>query len=413
MLWARQMKQTFLFIGLLSSMHVYGQSNGGSAYSIFGIGELKPNVSAQNVGMGFTSIGMSNPYYVNTVNPAANAVVGGYFSHIFDVGIFMNNTQLESAKSRESVGNGGLSQLSYWFRFNNRWTGLLGLSNFSNVGYNIVDNSVLVSNNNEYLVNYEGSGGLSNIYFSNSFLITKNLSVGAKLSFIFGNIFNNEIATSVQGNSAFNVENSVHVKRMNVDFGLNYLVKLNKNALNLGFIYDNGARLPGTVNSSITSSDAVVIYDESESTSNYVLPKKLGFGVSFRSEQLVLAGDLEYKPWSQASIGNEDDLNDTWRTSFGLEITPDMQGESLLQRMSYRVGGYRENFYLDVDNTSFVNWGITTGVGIPLFNGSVINLAYHRKYSGTRRNDLILESTNEISLNVSIRERWFVKSKYN
>ncbi len=404
-----------IFLSLLfGAFTIQGQNSVGSAYSMFGIGELKTPVSVQSAGMGFTSIGMSNPNFVNTVNPAANAVVGGYFSHVFDVGIYMYNTQMKTNSTTENVGNGGLSQLSYWFRFNNRWTGLIGLSNFSDVGYNIIDNNVLVSNNNEYSVNYQGSGGLSNIYFSNSLLITKNLSLGAKFSFVFGNIFKNEIATSAQGSSAFNVENSVHIKQLNADFGLNYLISRPKHQFNIGLIYDNGTHMNGNTESSISSSDLDIIYDEIEYTNDYFLPQKVGFGTSFRNQKILVGTDIEFRQWSKATIADEQDLNDTWRYSLGLEFTPDFQSQEFAKRLSFRTGAYVENSYLDIGNTSFYRWGITAGLGVPMPNsGSTINISYHRKYNGTLKNDLIYESTNEFTLNVSIRERWFARSKYH
>ncbi|MDN5205441.1 hypothetical protein QQ008_28910 [Fulvivirgaceae bacterium BMA10] len=407
------MKKLLISLYLFGFFSAHGQSGGGSVYSIFGIGELKPPVSSQSAAMGFTSIGTSNPYYVNTSNPAANAALMGYFTHIFDFGMFVNNTQLENSTSTENIGDGGLSQLSYFFRFNNRWTGLIGLSNYSNVGYNIVDNQVLISNNNEYSVNYQGSGGLNNIYFSNSFLITKNLSLGAKLSFIFGNIFHNEIATSSQGTGTFNVENSIHVKQVNIDFGLNYLIRGENHDFNIGLIYDNGTNLAGNVNTIILSNDLETIHDEEVSTRDYSLPRKAGIGFSFRNKKFLLGTDLEFKQWSQASIGDETDLNDTWRTSFGFEYTPNIEGETFGDLINYRLGAYVENNYLNIENTNFKHWGITAGLGIPLRNASTINLSYHRKYNGTLNNGLIYESTNEFSLNVSIKERWFAKNKYH
>ena len=403
-----------MLIGMIfSTTLLYGQGKG-STYSIFGIGELKPLVSVQNAGMGFTSIGVSNPYYINLVNPAANANAANFFSHRFEMGLFLNNTSLKTADGgSEKVKDGGISQLSYWFRINKRWTALLGLSNYSNVGYSVVDNSVLVSNNSEFTVVYNGSGGLNQTYFSNSILITKSLSVGARFAFIFGNIIKSENVIPSQSSNAFVVENSINVRKVNVDFGLNYLIKKDDYEVNVGAIYDNGTELPGTIQATVSSASNVKLIEESEFTRDYSLPQKFGIGVSFRNQKITVAADIESAKWSEASVGVGQSLNDTWRASMGVEYVPDYQSTSFLKRINYRAGAYRQNHYLNVNNTSFDQWGITAGFGIQMRNASSMNFAYHKKFNGTRKNGLIYESTNEFTFSVAIKERWFVQNKYN
>src|SRR5688572_27634730 len=48
--------------------------NGGSPYTIFGIGDLKLNNSARTESMGILGIGLQGDY-INTLNPAANTML--------------------------------------------------------------------------------------------------------------------------------------------------------------------------------------------------------------------------------------------------------------------------------------------------------------------------------------------------
>ena len=87
--------------------------------------------------------------------------------------------------------------------------------------------------------------------------------------------------------------------------------------------------MPGNTSSVILSSDGSEIYDEQENITNYSLPQKVGLGFSFRNKSWLIGTDLEFKQWSQASIGDNTNLNDTWRSSIGVEYTPDIQGRAL------------------------------------------------------------------------------------
>ncbi|UII19838.1 hypothetical protein [Fulvivirga ligni] len=392
----------------------WAQNSAGSTYSIFGLGELQQRSTIQSRGMGFTSIGLSSPYWVNRVNYAANTEVGGYYTHIFDVGAYYSSiNRTTDDGSVGSVSDGGISDLSFWFRFNNKWTGIVGVEPLSKVGYNITVNDMQTVQGRDYTLNYVGSGGLNELYFSHGYEIMKNLTLGARFSLILGTLKHEENAISGSTN-LFSVTESVGITKMNVDFALNYKFEREKYAINLGLIYDDKTDLSGSVSQQlVNNADGELVYDESETISAYQLPQKVGAGLSFVNNKWIVAADVEYKQWSQVQIGDVDDLNDTWRYSFGVDFTPNRIGEDYMGRMSYRLGYYTENSYLDIDNTAFDSWGITAGLGLPLKSDGAINLAYNRKVNGTTSNHLIQETTNEISLAFSIRNLWFNKVKYH
>lgn len=411
-----------MFFCLMLSGASQAQNGAGSVYSIFGIGEMSRTSSAASQGMGFTTIGWSSPYSVNIVNPAANDQTGSYFNHVFDVGFYYANTTYESQGAKEQGSYGGLSNFSFWFKYNDKWNGTLGLSSYSNVGYNIYKDNINSFQTGDYDIAYEGSGGLNELYFSNGYALLENLSVGLKLAFIFGNISRTEDVTGGQSLKAYLVENKTVIANFDLEYSLNYRLERPKYTMNFGLIYKNPTHLSGTTTASISEwdfsqgvdVDEHVLYDETESASEYTLPRRIGLGVSYNTKKMVLAADVEFNQWSQAEIeGYTNDLRDTWRYAFGLELTPDRFGQEALKRVSYRIGGYLENSYIKVENTTSNTYGITAGLGVPLRRGSAMNLAYHRKYNGTTENDLIFESTHEVTINFSIRQQWFHRPKYD
>ncbi len=400
---------------LFISTKVWSQTTLGSVYSIFGVGELQQQSTTQSKAMGFTSIALNTPYWANTVNPAANSSVGGkYYTHIVDIGIYYNNMSFETNNSTETLSDGGLSHLSFWFRLSPKWTGTVGISPYSKMGYNITGNNYTSAQGNTYVVNYAGSGGLTKIYFSQSYEIIKNLSLGLNLSYISGTLKQKENATNIISFKTFSITDKTHLNSLNMDFGLNYEYKRDKYSVNFGFIYDNGTNLTGTSTTKLTDPDNESIFEESETATTNSLPKKIGGGMSFINRQFIFSGDIEFNEWSKAIIDNSnDELNDTWRYSAGIEFTPNRNGTTFLSKMSYRAGYYIENSYINIDENSFNKWGITAGIGVPIKSIGAMNISYNRKKNGTMANDLILETTNEINLSFSIRNSWFAKPKYN
>lgn len=401
-----------IFLTLISN-YSWSQTSVGSVYSIFGIGELQPQASIQSSGMGFTSIALNSPYWANTVNPAANTNVGGsYYTHIFDFGIYYKNINYEKIASSESLGDGGISHLSYWFRFNRKWTGIVGITPFSKVGYNITDNSITTGEGYTYSVNYKGSGGLTKVYFGQGYEVLKNFTLGFSISYIMGNLRHEQYITGTNNSTTFVVVNQTSLHKFDFDFSANYTINLKNAQFNLGAIYNRKRELSGTTNKTLTDPNVELLYDESEEASSYTLPEKIGAGVSFMNDKLIVSGDVEFNRWSEAIIDDSDrSLNDTWRYAAGVEYTPNREGKGLA-KLSYRLGAFTENSYLTIEDSTFPKQGATIGLGVPFKSNGVMNLSYLLQKNGTISNNLILESTHKVTLAFSIRNSWFKRGKY-
>lgn len=415
-------KYSLCYLLILLPFWTFSQVGAGSVYSIYGIGELNPTTSIQSRGMGYTSIGVSNPYSINLINPAANGVAATYFNHVFDMGLYHASTTYESKGNTENSSYGGFSNFNFWFRFGKKWNGSFGLSKVSNVGYNITKDDVNSFQNGAFDIIYEGQGGLNDFYFSNGFAVTKNLSLGLKLSLIFGTIEKSEEVNSNQKAQQFFVENNASILTLVPEYSLNYKISGSKHYWNIGIIYKPSTTMSGETKTEIselsydTYGNAIggSLYLDDDYEKEYKLPQRVGLGLSFNTPKVILAADLEFNEWSRAYLGEDTDveLTNTWRYSMGIEVTPNRYGDVALGRFSYRVGGYFENQYLKVNGTAFNKYGITGGIGIPV-KSNTIDMAYHRKLNGTIDNGLIYESTNEISLNVTFRQKWFQRRKYN
>ena len=137
--------------------------------------------------------------------------------------------------------------------------------------------------------NYSGSGGLTEIYFSNGFKLTKEFSVGFKGSYIFGKITSNTsaaISNAPQFYSNFYERSSYNDYSLTA--GLFYKNEFSENKfLKLGLIYDIKSSLEAErfsqLERKIPNSLTVIVIDtlNNNIADDFVIPKSYGFGVSY------------------------------------------------------------------------------------------------------------------------------------
>lgn len=91
-------------------------------------------------------------------------------------------------------------------------------------GYSMLDSQVDANQGNVNFL-YEGDGGISQFYFGNSYSLTRNLSVGFNLSYLFGTL--NKSSRSEFPDSLlklnYNVLNSAKVHDVYLDYGLFFI----------------------------------------------------------------------------------------------------------------------------------------------------------------------------------------------
>ena len=82
--------------------------------------------------------------------------------------------------------------------------------------------------------------------------------------------------------------------------------------------------------------------------------------------------------------------------------------------MTYRLGGYYSNYYLEVNETQLEDYGITFGLGLPVRTlKSSINLAFTLGTRGTTQYNLVKENYGIITFNVTLHDLWFRKRRFD
>lgn len=394
---------------LSGDITVYG-ANSGSPYSAFGIGDILSPGFGQVSALAGTGIGLANPYFVNNTNPAALTSIERPVSMIFDLGINFGASRTSGDEHSPYQLDGGLSTMNLWFRINRWWASNLGLQPYSRVGYNIVDERYDPSAGGDYQIVYTGKGGLNRIYWGNAFQIIPNLSVGANLNLMFGTIEDAQTFVSDGNLGNFSVESVNYLKGTSYDLGLQYRVPLGHRDLVLGLTYAAPVNLASEKSSQLfalqDTLEQVRVWDEA-----FRIPQKLGAGLSLEaSKTLTLAADATYQPWSEGWLNEGLQLRDSRALSFGIEFIPDYDKYlGYHQQTLLRAGFKLQDAYLEVDDQQVKEWQMSVGLALPFNrfrNHLSLNYAYtHRGTPG------LLETRHQISLNVSLRDVWFVRPK--
>jgi hypothetical protein len=407
----------YFFALLLSIICTAGQTQNlfSSPYSVYGLGMINNRLSTLNRGMGGTGIAVRDGYNLSYVNPASLGSIASPVSSVFEIGFYVEQSNYKSNELSESVSNGSLSNINYWFKLSPRWSSMVGLSPFSSVSYKINTTRAL-GGISDVDYSYEGSGNLSQLYWGNGFSIFKNLSVGFNISYVFGTISKNESIGTLNEPNALLFENKINTNRFNIDVGVQYSIPLNdKKTLVLGIIGDDGLDFKATQKNYLYNGSLDTLNASKGERLEYSTPVSIGAGLALHAARSVIATDIKFDKWSDVN-SNEDDatFDDVWKVSMGYMYKGNPDGFNYLSAVSIRAGFYVQNYYMRIKENQMPWWGISAGISIPVFdNRSSININYSFNQLGTLNDGLILQRSQQIMFDVVVRDLWGAKRKFD
>ncbi len=410
-------------IGILISKVSVSQS-ALSTYSALGIGDLSSLSLIQNQAMGGIGISKGSIWYLNNMNPALlphNSLT------VFEAGIIGDFKKVSTSELTENISNFNLNYLATAFPMKpGKWTLSLGLRPYSSVHYDFNSTGIIENTNIMVNINDTGSGGFNQFYMGNGFMITDNLSVGIKATYLFSSIIKESstaILDSVISSSIIpNVFNRVSVSDFKFEGGIAYSKTLNsKLNLNLGLVYDFKAKLKAKRLQSIELLNQVGTIAQTDTLENekgtIELPSGLQFGLSLNNGLKWTAGvEARIQDWSKYK--NIDNSNEGLDRSFGIsvggEVTPNPSAiENYIARVTYRLG-------FNYDKTQYVykgrqidEIGINFGWSLPVSRFSSVDLGFKYGRRGSTDNGLVREEFFKIYFGITFNDRWFVQRRFN
>ncbi len=418
---------------------LFAQNNNNttSPYSRFGLGDLQSRSLGRTFAMGGASLGSRNPLQINMANPASYTSADS-LAFIFEFGINGKLASYRTDTAKMTSNDVNFRYLSMGFRITNRIAASLGLTPYSDVGYDIRLNRHL-ENTGDYFLRYSGDGSLTRSYFGLAITPFKNISIGANLNYLFGNLSNNASLyfgdINIINNYFYNIEKYeyIRINQFGLDFGLQATLPLKNNqSITLGAVVENKPEYASyksdgmfndlTIITNRSSGNGVTDRDtikyNAEEKGMIQFPLTYGIGVSYvKTDVLEINLDYYRQSWSKATFFGSINpvLTDLNKVAAGAEWIPDNNSiRSYWQRVAYRAGVKYEESYLKLNGRQITDFGVSFGVGLPIYRSySTINVAAEVGKRGTKSADLISEKYVKLNFNVNLHDIWFLQRRYD
>ena len=271
----------------------------------------------------------------------------------------------------------------------------------------------------------QGSGGISQFYWSNGVRIHENWAVGLKAGYTFGSV-NNDFTIGNELTQSFYVavKEQTYVKDFMFAGGLSFSqdsVGKGDYRVSAGVSYNFSGNLRTSKTSVIQrrsstgnpiSSDTVV-----HKRGSIFVPPSLttGFSIS-KGTKWSIATEFSFQDWSKFRSINEEDegLEKTWKVGLGGEFTPDLLSfRSYLKRITYRAGlSYEMTPYL-VNNNQVKDFGINFGLALPTGRLSSLDCAFRIGKRGNKSENVLEEAYFKVYFGITFNDQWFNKRKFD
>ncbi|RYF10614.1 MAG: hypothetical protein EOO42_22370 [Flavobacteriales bacterium] len=427
----------FLTLALIAGFayNSSAQSTINSPYSQFGVGNIKGSYLPQNRSMGNLAIGVSSIGAYHNINIANPASYSQLRLTVFDVGLSADIQTLNRNSLSENSFNANLSHLAIAVPVTKRSALSFGILPYSNLGYSYKQEATVETTADGPIIVdqvYNGEGGLSKAYLGYGIGLGKNFSIGANMSYLFGNLkqsASSDYSARYVGflNTRREINNSLG--GLTFDVGAQYVAALGKTTrLTLG--YTAGVKSTLTNKNSTVYSRFSVLNDTEfradtvsfipENEQNVTLPANHNFGISIaKVNKWLIGADFRMADWSAFQINNNNQsLNKTWGFSVGGQIVPNINSvTNYLKLIDYRMGVNYDKTYLNIRGQDIDVKSINFGMGFPLISNRSafykINFSTEIGTRGTLDNNLVKENFYTFNLGFTINDRWFQKYKYD
>ncbi|MDF2190006.1 hypothetical protein [Paraflavitalea sp. CAU 1676] len=414
------MQKLLTFSLLLAGLSLKAQDYN-APYSIYGVGDLEQRFYDRSIGMANSSISlMSSPYYQFVKNPASLSSLerSNVYVNMALTGKIVSYAGTPIGEANRSTRDLSLKSFSVATKLNNFWASSVGFMPVSYAGYHYTATKSIEGSNDSYLGDYEGDGGLYNVYWNNAFALGRHFSVGIRSSFIFGSLNHTETLTGDVLAADIVTKTREFYNNFRFEFGSIYAANLSKNwKIALGGKFTTKTTLNSERTVSITEGGTAVKEDETITGTPFSLPVSYDAGISFtHKNRLTMAVDYNYQSWTDLKQrGYGYTLIDSRRLSAGIQFSNQVERWGRRYEKNYvQAGFFTHNSYLRIRNTPVNEIGGSIGYGGYLSGSLFYGLSLEAGRRGTITNGLIKENYVQATLTLSLREFLFSKGhKYD
>ena len=402
----------------------FAQNNTNSPYTRYGYGNLADKAFAAQRGMGGIGYGLRNPQLINPMNPASFSSVDS-MTFMMDFGVMGQLAWFKDDLNKVRKGNANIEYIALQFPIMKRMGVGAGFEPVSFVGYAYGDTAHISVDDGYAQYTYEGNGGLNKVYAALSYNFLDRLSLGVKVSYLFGDVVHDNLvmftdgASSTSGYST-NWLDTLRTSGFTYDIGLQYLQPIGKDqSLVFGAVYTPKTKINGRFMESIyrfepTTGSVMSSEHYASSDSIFEMPESYAFGITYNKlDKLTLGADFLYQKWADAKFYDKTDaLSNRMKINIGGEYIPNIMSNNFFNRVRYRAGAHYSDSYVKVKDSGYKEYGANIGFGFPMNDRrSFINLAFEYSFIRPEVNTLIDEQYLKLTLSYTFNELWFFKRK--
>jgi len=406
-----------------------------SSYSRYGLGLLRDQSQGFNRSMGGVGLGIRIGNRINTVNPASYSAIDS-LSLILDAGMSGSFGKMTQGVKTVGVNNASLDYVHVGMHIGKRLGLAAGYMPYTSIGYDYsspekpITNDYNTTQSIASSTSYTGSGGLNQAYIGVGWRAYRNISIGANVSFLWGNYSHMLLPIYTEGGvttSYYSTTIKIYdasLKTYKIDLGVQYPVRLTRQDwLNLGATVGFGHKIAqdATLTQYTTKGDSTSY----TASSPFDLPYTIGFGASWQHKNtLLVAADVHHDLWSKCRMPVETATGyvpmkglykDRTTVAVGTQYTPNPFGK-YWERIQYRAGINYSTPYLKINEQNGpyeLRMGI--GAGLPITNKinnrSIVNVGVQWLRRSASGDNMIKEDYFVINLGMTFNERWFMKYK--
>ncbi len=391
-------------------------------YSMYGYGVIGDRATSMQRQMGSVGYAMNSGRQINVMNPASYAAVDS-LTFLFDMGADVSILWSKEEGQTARTTGGGLDYITMQFPLCKFMGMSIGMLPYTSVGY------AFGSPVSHGTMENQGRGGINMAYLGVAGEY-KGASLGANISYNFGNIINDLYSTPSNSGQTL-LEHVMQIRDWDLTIGAQYNARLSKhNTLTLGLTY--------TPKKSLHGNSWVTLQEMTQETvpdtvgriglkGNYETPQGFGAGIAYkheRSSRWMVEFDFTFQEWSKAKYASIHNLKNPEaivfqgmefanrvRYAVGGEWVPKIRG-NYGQRMAYRIGAYYCDDYLKIAGNRVREYGITAGVGLHTpQDKTMINIGFEWKHRAAHPLPMLTENYFNITLGVNFNELWFWQRK--
>ena len=395
----------FVLLWLFSVNEILSQ--GGSNYSIFGLGDINSTISSGYEGAGGTSVALPLASTVNLTNPA---MIAHLTTTRLVTGYRFNQNYITSQNSSLFQNNGNINGLVIAFVFDSaqKIAASIGLIPSTKVNFLISKNfeTQYLGQKIEGKSTYIGSGGLSNFFFNFGSKTLYGLYLGGTLYGNFGKIlYSNEVTYPSSYTFATYYDQEDYFSGIGYKFGAYYEIN---SFLSIGAYYGDY----GTLSIKRYKRYSSELSKDTSFTEEIDVnpPRAFGFGTSFKSGKFIFGADYKLLLINDLNYSNStfNKFRNGTEVSFGgIRLGNPNRRADYLDRIDYRFGLAINNLYYEVAGQNINEYKIAFGAGLPFGESSLLDFALIFGKRGTTSNGLVNEYFGRLVIDFSIGETWF------